>query len=290
MQNLLTPSTMSNHNNSETVVTDVTILEESSSKNQEKHDNDNTMKAWQGVLLGGIPGIMLGATGAKASEVYSADEGVSEEVSATDDVGETVETSIPVATGINEQMSFREAFEEARAEVGPGGAFCWHGNVYSTYRSDDPEWENMTPVERNEHCQEIIAQVPAVPYTSTSQINHTDNTDNDEDIDVHIVGVGEIEAADGSVINAGYGSVDGHQAVFADTDGDGLVDTVLIDANDNGQVDSNELYSAEGANIRIEDLAAEAEMNHGSSVDPVDDQLFVDTPDYTNDADVSSFG
>lgn len=38
---------------------------------------------------------------------------------------------------VPENLSFHEAFEAARKELGPGGSFIWHGNVYSTYRVED---------------------------------------------------------------------------------------------------------------------------------------------------------
>ena len=151
---------------SEIVLTECTVLEERTPKEKENVANDDSIKVWQGILLGGIPGILLGATGTKASEVYLSDDGTSDDALVSEEMVESESTGIPVASGVSEQMSFREAFEAARAEVGPGGAFCWRGNVYSTYRSDDPEWEAMTPAERNEHCQEIIEQVQVVPYSS----------------------------------------------------------------------------------------------------------------------------
>jgi len=37
------------------------------------------------------------------------------------------------ATCINDNMSFDEAMEAARKEVGKGGSFIWHGKIFSTY-------------------------------------------------------------------------------------------------------------------------------------------------------------
>ena len=56
---------------------------------------------------------------------------------------------VEVATSVSDEMSFSEAFAAARAEVGPGGAFEWHGNVYGTFTAE--EWESMTPEERQEY-------------------------------------------------------------------------------------------------------------------------------------------
>lgn len=55
---------------------------------------------------------------------------------------------VPVATKVNDDMSYAEAFTAAREEVGAGGVFTWHGNVYGTYYQT--EWDNMSDAERAE--------------------------------------------------------------------------------------------------------------------------------------------
>lgn len=55
---------------------------------------------------------------------------------------------LDIATGVNNDMSFQQAFAAARAEVGAGGAFEWRGRVYSTFYEN--EWNNMSPAARAE--------------------------------------------------------------------------------------------------------------------------------------------
>ena len=360
----------------------------------EKKAKKTISPLWKSVLVGGVPGILIGATVPDAADLGdSSDPGVSEPT----DVQENA--TIPVAHSVNDEMSFSEAFAAARSEVGPGGAFVWHGNVYGTYRGDDPEWLEMTAEERMEHSQHVMSQVHRVPYTpsedepiiepnpadadnnegldngeeqvsgedveeqdgdeevpdgeeqvTTETVGGDEEQDGNEDVisgvdqggtdilegdgepiatdivddednhadeipaqevdasgepvgevveepveevteepvgevDVHIVGVGQMETADGNTIQVGYGEVDGHDSIFADTDGDGEVDTVLIDHNDNGLVDDDEVYEVEGDGMTMEELAEEAAIN---SAETPDDQLYTDMPDYTNDADTSS--
>ena len=120
---------------------------------------------WQGVLVGGIPGIMLGSAGTVFAartpvqdEEAPAEEPKEEAVEANVDEGAAtvqeadptsegaaipeIEETVEVAENVNDDMSFSEAFATARAEVGPGGVFVWNGNVYSTYYEE--EWDNMT--------------------------------------------------------------------------------------------------------------------------------------------------
>ena len=50
---------------------------------------------------------------------------------------------VPLANGVNDNMSFSEAFATAREEVGPGGVFHWHGASYGTYYEN--EWHALSP-------------------------------------------------------------------------------------------------------------------------------------------------
>jgi len=250
---------------------------------------------WHSVLVGGVPGILIGSMGTLGvEEAIASPEPQPEEEPVQNDEVEVVK----VAHSVNDDMSFSEAFAAARAEVGPGGAFVWHGNVYGTYRADDPEWQEMSAEERAEHSQLIMSQVPREPYTPAkdepvieevsgqNNVDGADPVDDEGEVDVHIVGVDHMETEDGVEVSVGYGTIDEHSSLFADTDGDGEVDTVLIDVNDNGQVDDGEAIDVEGSGISVQALEAQAAIN---SADTIDDQLYHDMPDYTNDADTTNF-
>lgn len=59
-----------------------------------------------------------------------------------------IEPDIDLATSVNDDMSFNEAFAAARSEVGAGGAFEWRGNMYNTFYAE--EWNSMSAEERAE--------------------------------------------------------------------------------------------------------------------------------------------
>ena len=164
---------------------------------------------WQSVLVGGVPGILIGAGGTVGVEAI-ANSASSEEQGETivDEAAVETSTEILEAHSVTDDMSFSEAFATARAEVGPGGAFVWHGQVYGTYRGDDPEWQEMSDEARTEHSQEILSQVHATPYTPTEnepeivpapapedggeieEVNTVaETTEEPNDLDVHILGV-----------------------------------------------------------------------------------------------------
>lgn len=253
------------------------------------------------MLIGGVPGILIGA-GVSSAIAKQHDDIIDETIEdTTENSGGTGQgtPSVLVAHSVSDDMSFSEAFASARNEVGPGGAFVWHGNVYGTYRGDDAEWQEMTAEERAEHSQIIMSQVHPTHYTPTAnepsivvvEDNETNEDasasseeNNNDDVDVHIVGFAQEQTADGTIISVGYGSVEGQYAEFVDSDGDGEVDTVLIDSNDNQVLDEGEVHAVSG--ITVDELIADAQANTAAAVD---DALYGDMPDYTNDADTSSY-
>lgn len=291
--------------------------------NTEKKDTKiikDTAPAWKNVMIGGVPGILLGVGGVFAAQAFTlnhndnpseTDQNQSEGVDQTG----VEEGEIPIAHTPNDDMSFREAFDAARAEVGPGGAFSWHGNVYSTYQADDPEWIEMGPDGQAAHCHNIVAQVHAEPFVEGEQVpedvpdeiggvpdGNLDETEEDVDapvvdepeggsdsgeVDVHIIGVENDPESDAS---AAYGYVDGQAAIFIDQDGDGEVDVVIVDENGDGQLGEEEVFDAEGSGITIEDLANE--MDQGQDVNLIEDQPDYSndvSSDYNNEADIDGF-
>ena len=89
-----------------------------------------TKDSWKTVAIGGTTGILMGAGTMYAIQSLASDNSVE---ASTDD-------TLRVATSAD-GLSFRQAFDAARAEVGPGGVFRWHGNIYSTYTEE--EWKAM---------------------------------------------------------------------------------------------------------------------------------------------------
>lgn len=62
-------------------------------------------------------------------------------------------TEAPFAHNVNDDMSFGDAFGAARADVGPGGFFEWHGNTYNTYYKE--EWDLLSPDEKDEFLSSV---------------------------------------------------------------------------------------------------------------------------------------
>lgn len=251
-----------------------------------KKEEKNEPGFWQSVLVGGVPGLLIGFSASQAIGDIKANPSTNTQIETEDEAH-----SIKVAHSVSDDMSFAEAFAAARAEVGPGGAFIWHGNVYGTYRVDDPEWQNMSDEARTEFSHDVMSQVHPTHYTPTEHepeivVNTTpaateEPVESGDDVDVHFVNVGQVVAEDGTTVTIGQALVNDHLAAFIDSDGDGEVDTVQIDLNDNGALDSGDAVVMQHTGITIEQMAAQA-------ADPLE-SIYNDMPDYTNDADTGSY-
>lgn len=96
-----------------------------------------------GIFIGAVSPLFMSMT--KANEESSDTTNHKETLSHP----ELVDDEVTVATGVSDDMSFGEAFAAARAEVGAGGVFEWHGGLYGTYYAD--EWNHMSSTEKAEY-------------------------------------------------------------------------------------------------------------------------------------------
>ena len=114
---------------------------------------------WKGVVIGGVPGILLGSAGSLfAAGAAGEEEQVPDETEAPE---------VNVAENVNDDMSFAEAYAAAREELGAGGVFVWNGNVYNTYNQE--EWEALSDDEKAEFLEAVygtpVMEEVAAPQT-----------------------------------------------------------------------------------------------------------------------------
>lgn len=268
---------------------------------------------WKEVTIGGISGILLGGAGsfaATAATLNNSDEVVDENAEENNEnqTEENVNTEESaqvvahgnVASGVNDNMSFNEAFAAARSEVGAGGCFVWHGNVYGTYYAS--EWNAMSPAQRDE----FVSQTTGVDtshshatyaHHSTSSHTHTEQhvtpekeESGEEDMAVEILGVEQVQHEDGSVSNIGAASINGQAVYFIDVDGeDGEFELMATDINANGSLEENEITDISDQHMQVSQFQelAQASGNGSGSGNEVEEYYASNDnlPDYVNDAD-----
>ena len=300
-------------------------LEEEATVVEQKADSTPKTKnsrAWKSVIIGGIPGVILGTAGtAFAQEVIGTDSQAEQNEEVSNNGVNHVdpqEIGVEMSESVNDDMSFGEAFAAAREDVGLGGVFEWHGNLYNTYSAD--EWEAMSDEDKQEFANsvynvqgnddnteeeqgqvssEVVAnnvgegvgeQEPATveataeeegaPAEPTNIEAAPEGEATGEVVDVQVHEVGSVATEEGEILNVAVASVDGHDAAFVDVDNDGYVDGVLVDANDDGVIEENEVIETPDSEVNMSHLAMMTESQ--------EDSVYDGTPDYTNDADTSS--
>lgn len=237
--------------------------------NMKTNENNTTMsekKSWRPVTIGGFTGILMGAGTMYAYQSYATN---GEEPTATEGEAVTSQTvNIPVEEAVpSDDLSFEQAFAAARADVGPGGVFRWHGNIYNTYTVD--EWNNIPQPEKQHFAQRVSPEVPADEVDTRLIADDVQTSDNQpdyeyadavdvadmeqpnvapdkqpatsDDDDVRVVGFGHVEMANGHTVAVEEVDINGQRVAIIDVDQDGVGDIAMSDANHNQQADEGEI-------------------------------------------------
>ena len=212
--------------------------EENASSEGKKPETGKKQPMWKKVAVGAGTGILFGAgatiLSASASVDNQAEEGGEGEGEQHPD---WTDGEVPVASSVSDDMSFSEAFAAARTEVGSGGVFEWHGNIYSTFTEE--EWNGMTPEQRDEYGSHFSWHSDASHDTAST--SHSSDTSNDaptaEEVEVvaannnneqgnqdHEVTTEEVEVAEVSQVNH---DEDGNEVLVSDGNDD--IDVVDVE-------------------------------------------------------------
>lgn len=203
--------------------------------------------------------------------------------------------SVSSAGNVNDSMSFSQAFAAARAEVGPGGSFTWHGQVYGTYYQN--EWDAMTPQQQQEFQMAAIDNHSAANNTvedplyaskpteavEYDQPQYVDNYDDE----VHVINMGEIEGDNDTSYQIAQFEVNGNTALVIDTDQDMIYDVMHIDLNQDGEVTPDELYDITDQQLSTNDVAQQLMIQE--SQEQAFDINGSTYSDFDNNVDVSGF-
>lgn len=250
---------------------------------------------WGKVAAGAGAGIVLGA----ATTVLSSS---SEPVEAQQEIQhpEWTDGEVPVATSVNDDMSFTDAFNAAREEVGSGGVFEWHGYIYSTFTDD--EWDSMSEAEREEYgshfnwtpdesdditasvasdvdtddvevtvdgpadepyAQEDVADVEPAGGNDPNLVDASDVVDVD-DPEVEVLGVIH---DDETGANIGGMLVGDQQVMLVDVDNDQAFDVMVADVDNNGTITDNEVIDISAHGITVDQLGGLHDCNPDMNAD-----------------------
>ncbi len=249
--------------------------------NLQKTEKSNGV--WKKVAMGAGVGLVFGTGATILSTATAANKESNEDVPAEDNQETGSQSSfvggdVAVASSVNDDMTFAEAFAGAREEVGSGGVFEWHGNVYSTYTAE--EWDSMAPDHQSEYTQSVSVSTEEQQPQQEEPIADKPATDGDVDVigtdepEVEVLGVTHDTEND---INVGGMLIDGQEVVLIDVDNDQAFDLMAVDENSDNLLSENEILDISDMNLTVNDLGGfnDAGNNLYASNDAVD---------YTNDA------
>ena len=295
--NQVNPSNEANNNE------DANVVQES------KKGKNST---WRSVGIGMGLGILLGSTTSFVTSNVIANQNGNNNGGNTNNGGnhgggsqgngngqgpEWTDGKVEVATTVNDEMSFSQAFGAARAEVGSGGAFEWRGNVYSTYTVE--EWNGMSAEERNtynEHFSWSRHEATASQTTTDTELVVPEEPTKPEIVTVEepVVEVKvEVQEVTPEVeilgvvhdnetgANLGLMTVGEQEFLLIDVDDNGEFDVLVSDVNGDGHITENETADISDHHMSVDDF--ESNSFGASSMYTSDDG----TMDYINDADVA---
>ncbi len=274
--------------NEETVVDNENKNEETPQEFKTKQNRkwvDAGIGAGTGVAAGIIGTLFTSGTIQATSE--DSENGGNEEGHEVVDDGLTTpvvtDGTLSIAHNVNDNMSFGEAFRVAHDEVGPGGVFEWHGQLYGTYT--EAEWNSLSSEERMEysshlrvvgtpdyasnvshhespdehaetHTEDVAVDVRETQEESQDLANNHNEVEVQEvedgpvylagqsdDDEVEVLGVEYVQTENGQEVAIGGMSINGQEVFVLDADNDGLGDLAAMDANGNGHFEENEIVN-----------------------------------------------
>lgn len=197
---------------------------------QPKKKSSTGANVAKNVAIGAGAGLLMGTAATfltSMARANSADDAADADSVSSSDSSHPAwsDGEVKVATSVNDGMSFNEAFAAARAEVGPGGAFEWHGGVYGTYTA--AEWNNMSAAEKAEYGDHFSWNNVGSHHTSAS--HHTSSSAHHSAPSHQPASQGETQQHSGE--NGGGGGSQSHEPKIGGKDED--IEVVSVNHNQN---------------------------------------------------------
>lgn len=185
------------------------------------------------ILASTAAGMVAGAGAAYAANIFANNENAEEtaEETKTDNEATDQETAKPT---VEERLSELEEKEREREK--------------QEHARQQQEAERTRKDEERQETHQRTEQKPE------GEIGGKQENDFFKEHDVKIEDVEPCQIPDGRIVNIYYGTVDGHDAAFADN-GNGKITTAIVDQNDNGDIDENERIDLSSRNISAQDMA-----------------------------------
>ena len=199
------------------------------------------------ILASTAAGMVAGAGAAYAANTFANNENAEEtaEETKTDNEATGQETAKPT---VEERLSELEEKEREREKQE-------HARQQQEAERQKYEAERQRQeAERTRKDEERQKWYQRTKQKTEGETEGRQESDFFKEHDVKIEDVEPCQKPDGRIVNIYYGTVDGHDAAFADN-GNGKITTAIVDQNDNGDIDENERIDLSSRNISAQDMA-----------------------------------
>ena len=230
---------------------ETTRLVNSSASGKRKLTREQLLAIRKGAAAsGGLLALVAGGYALmQASASRNAEEAVAEEVDLQEEVCEEVEKPVihstaPIASNVSDEMSFAEAFEAARGEVGPGGVFVWRGQPYHTYSAE--EWSAMGESDQMVYLDSLESGLAVEEEALTAESAPELSSAGTEGIATPVAGTSsgaapDVTAPKEELIELTPLSIDNSgdiNGVGVDFGADGVVELIMMEGTDPGSPDA----------------------------------------------------
>lgn len=144
-------------------------------------------------------------------------------------------SDLSVATCVTDDMTPSEAFAAARAEVGPGGIYYYHGHAQGTYYEN--EWNSMSAEDKEDYWASVSHTHAEYVQEHPEVVANHHQTPQQEEIATQYT-LDDIEDVNISLTLQVDANHNDKPDLVVDVDGDGVGDVVLLDVemDEDGQV------------------------------------------------------
>jgi hypothetical protein len=215
------------------------------SKEKKKGNKPSTVKMAStgvgGLVVGGaIAGNLAWGMARSKSDELESESSANEIVDAAEasvgssSVNSAESNAVSTSEAVNDEMTFDEAFEAAREELGAGGVFEWNGNTYGTYYQD--EWDALSDEQKAEYWESVneagVEVEDEVVADTEAEVEEAFEVDNVAPESGTEEGIEAKEDVFKDLDEDGY-----EESRYTDSDGDGKYDQIHRDTNNDGEVD-----------------------------------------------------
>ena len=257
------------------------IIEETVKEEQET--SQESKRSSRVKKVAGVAGVAAAgvAAGAVFTSMTSVDDDKTKQANAADKAHTAVPAGNVKVAEVSDDMSFDEAFASARKQVGAGGVFEWRGKLYGTYYKN--EWDAMSQADKDQYAANVFGTPQAKVHneniqeqprkdmpedaeqnTNVQQVSQQSN--NQQDMAEagsgeggryniqQVYGVTTVTDNDGNPMTMVEAKVNGHNAILCDINQDDKIDSMAIDANDDGRITQDEIIPVPQGAVLVSEL------------------------------------